>query len=103
MKSILHDIFFDALKNSLNSYNNILLKYSYYEHDEFGNDIEIIKDNFSEEGSIVWKKKSLIGTPSPNLDEIIKIAAKINADLVLLHYIRVTDDNWKRIQLFVSC
>ncbi len=91
-RHVFYDIFFDALKSSLKSYNNILLKYSYYEHDEFGNDIEIIKDVFSEEGSIVWEKKSFIATPSLNLDEIIKIAAKINADLVLLYYIRVTGD-----------
>jgi hypothetical protein len=90
--NIFFDIFFDALKNSLNSYDNILLKYSYYQHDEFGNHIEIIKDIFGEEGSLVWTKKSFFAAPSPNLDEIIRIAAKINADLVLMHYMRVTDD-----------
>ena len=94
-KNVLYDIFFDALKNSLKSYDNILLKYSYYQHDEFGNNIEIIKDIFSKEGSLVWTKKSFIATPSPNLDEIIRIAAKINADLVLMHYIRVTGDDGK--------
>jgi hypothetical protein len=92
-RNVFYDVFFDALKNSLKSYNNILLKYSYYEHDQLGDDIEIIKDIFSEEDSIVWKKKSMFGTPSPNLDQIIKIAAKINADLVLLYYIRVTGDS----------
>jgi hypothetical protein len=91
-ENIFFDRFFDALKNLLKSYDNILLKYSYYHHDEFGNDIEIIKDIFSEEGSLVWTKKSFIATPSPNLDEIIRIAANINADLVLMHYSRVTDD-----------
>jgi hypothetical protein len=80
------------LKNSLKNYDNILLRYSYYKHDKFGNEIEIIKDIFTEEGSLVWTKKYFIATPSPNLDEIIRIAAKINADLVLMHYTRVTDD-----------
>jgi hypothetical protein len=92
-KNVLYDILFDALKNSLKSYDNILLKYSYYQHDEFGNNIEIIKDIFTEEGSLVWTKKSFIATPSPNLDEIIRIAAKINADLILMQYIRVTGDD----------
>ena len=86
------DTIFDALKNALSSYDNILFKYSYYQHDEFGNDIEIIKDIFSEKGNLVWSKKSFLATPSPNLDELIKIAAKINTDLVLMHYIRATDD-----------
>jgi hypothetical protein len=91
-RNLFYDIVFDALKNSLKSYDNILLKYSYYQHDEFGKDIEIIKDIFIEEGSLVWTKKSFFATPSPNLDEIIRIAAKINADLVVMYYIRVTDD-----------
>jgi hypothetical protein len=88
-----YDIYFDALKNSLKSYNNIVLKYSYYEHDEFGNEIEIIKDLFSEGGGKVWTKKSYFSSPSPNLDEIIKIAAKINADLVLLYYAKLDGDS----------
>jgi hypothetical protein len=91
-RNIFYDIFFDALKKSLKSYDRILLKYSYYQHDELGNDIEIIKELFSEGGSSVWTKKSFIAPPSPNLDEIIRIAAKINVDLVLMHYIRVAGD-----------
>ena len=90
-RSYLYDIYFDAVKNSLKDYNNIILKYSYYEHDEFGDEIEIIKDIFSEGGGKVWKKKSYWNTTSPNLDEIIKIAAKINADLVLMYYIKFTN------------
>ncbi|MGD8652076.1 MAG: caspase domain-containing protein, partial [Desulfobacterales bacterium] len=92
-RNVFYDIFFDALKNSLKSYDNIFLKYSYYQHDEFGNEIELIKEIFSEEGSLVWTKKSFIDAPSPNLDEIIRIADKINADLVMMHYIRVVGDN----------
>jgi hypothetical protein len=91
--NLFYDTYFDALENLLKSYNNILLKYSYYDHDKFGNDIEIIKDLFSEKGGIVWTKKSFFGTPSPNLDGILKIAAKINADLVMLYYTKSTGDD----------
>jgi len=91
--NLFYDMYFDALENLLKSYNNILLKYSYYDHDKFGNDIEIIKDLFSEKGGIVWTKKSFFGTPSPNLDGILKIAAKINADLVMLYYFKSTGDD----------
>jgi hypothetical protein len=87
------DIIFDALKNTLNSYDHLLIRYSYYQHDELGNDIEIIKDLFREKGRLVWTKKSFLDPPSPNLDELIRIAAKLDADLVLMHYVRVTDDD----------
>jgi hypothetical protein len=92
-KSYFYDMYFRALKSSLKTYNNIILKYSYYEHDESGGEIEIIKNIFNEGGSKVWTKKSQFSTSSPNLDEIIKIAAKINADLVLLFYARATGDS----------
>ena len=91
-EALFFDTIFNALKNTLSGYDNILFKYSYYQHEDFGNEIEIIKDIFSEENNLVWSKKSFIATPSPNLDELIRIAAKINADLALMHYIRVTDD-----------
>jgi hypothetical protein len=94
-RHLFYDIFFDALKNVLKSYKTIHLKYSYYEHDEFGNDIEIIKDAFSEEGGTIWTKKSYLSTPSPNLDEILKIAAKINADLVMLYYVKVASEDFR--------
>jgi len=88
-----YDTYFDALENLLKNYKRILLKYSYYDHDKFGNDIEIIKDLFSEKGGMVWTKKSFFGTPSPNLDGILKIAGKINADLVMLYYSKSTGDD----------
>ena len=91
--NLFYDTYFDALENLLKSYKSILLKYSYYDHDKFGNGIEIIKDLFSEKGSIVWTKKSFFGTPSPNLDNILKIAAKIDADLVMLYYSKSTGDD----------
>jgi hypothetical protein len=90
---LFYETIFDALKNTLSSYHNILFKYSYYQHDEFGNDVEIIKDIFRDEVDLLWSKKSFLATPSPNLNELIKIAAKIDADLVLMDYVRVTDDS----------
>ena len=91
-RHLFYDIFFDALKASLKNYKNLVLKYSYYEHDEFDNDVQIIKSLFPDEGASLWTKKSILAPFSPNLDEVMKIAAKINADLIMLYYIKVTDD-----------
>ena len=88
-----YDIFFDAVKNSLKSYKTIHLKYSYYEHDEFDNDVENIKSLFSVENSSLWTKKSFLAPFSPNLDKVMKIAAKINADLIMLYYIHVAGES----------
>jgi hypothetical protein len=92
-KELIYELFFDALKKSLKSYNNILLKYSYYVHYELGWNITTIKDDFSENGNKVWTKKILFTDPRPNLDEVIKVASKIDADLVMLFYMKSLSDD----------
>lgn len=94
-RHLFYDIFFDALKTSLKNYKNLLLKYSYYEHNEFDKDVKIIKSLFPDEGTSLWYKKSFLAPLSPNLDEVMKIAAKIDADLIMLYYIKVASEDFR--------
>ena len=55
--------------------------------------IQIIKDAFSEDSNEVWKRKFFFTNPSPNLDKVIKIASKIDADLVMLFYMKSPADD----------
>ncbi len=78
----------DALKESLHANNSLITPvYSYY---DIGDAYSFNKlDNIIRKPKETWMKQSFFSRPEPNVDKIIKLGTQIQADVVLLYYLRV--------------